>query len=159
MKNIAWGKLVSFIVICELVGVVGSIFTINSIPSWYAVLNKPTFSPPNWLFGPVWTLLYALMGIAFYVVWQKRKEISAVKTSLNWFVVQLVLNGIWTPIFFGLKDLQLAFFVICAMWVSILVTIVKFWRISKTSSILLWPYLVWVSFALILNLFVWRLNI
>ena len=140
-----------FIIGCELVGFIGSAFTFSSIPNWYVYLNKPIFSPPNWLFGPVWTLLYALMGISAYLVWKK-------KGSLNLFLIQLGLNFIWTPIFFGARNLFLALVVIVVMWIYIVKTIKAFAKIDKTASYLLYPYLAWVSFATILNFSIWFLN-
>lgn len=138
------------IVGCELVGILGSIFTFSAIPNWYATLNKPFFAPPNWIFGPVWTLLYLLMGISFYLIWKqglKKKQSEAAK----YFFVQLALNFIWTPIFFGLKLPLLALCVIIAMWLAILMTIQKFFPLSNWAAYLLIPYLLWVSFASLLN--------
>lgn len=149
-------QITLFIIGCELVGILGSAFTFSSIPNWYVYLNKPFFSPPNWLFGPVWTLLYALMGVSAYLIWQKKNKKT--KEALNLFWIQLGLNFIWTPIFFGAKNLLLALVVIVAMWVYIVKTIKAFAKINKISSYLLYPYLAWVSFATLLNLSIWILN-
>lgn len=156
MKN--WLKLVISIVGCELVGILGSIFTFSSIPDWYAYLNKPPFSPPNWLFGPVWTVLYLLMGISFYLIWQRGWKKKQNITARNYFLTQLGLNFIWTPIFFGLRAPLLALVVIIAMWVATVVTIQKLYPISKWAAYLLVPYLLWISFATILNMFIVVLN-
>lgn len=149
-------KLLAFIVLCELVGVLGSVSTISAIPTWYVGLTKPFFSPPNYLFGPVWTILYALMGISIFRILELKKK--KVVEAANLFWIQLFLNGIWTPIFFGSKQLFFAFIVIVFMWVYILKTIRAFAKIDKLSSYLLYPYLAWVSFATLLNFSIWFLN-
>lgn len=148
-------KLTGFVIGCELVGILGSVFTIKAIPSWYLYLNKPFFSPPNWIFGPVWTILYLLMGIAIYQIVNSKKN---TKVAIKMFLIQLALNFIWTPMFFGIKDLSLALLVILFMWYYILRTIQEFAKISKTASYLLYPYLAWVSFATLLNFSIWILN-
>lgn len=149
-------KLLGYIFVCEAAGVIGSLFTFSSIQNWYQFLNKPAFSPPNWIFGPVWTVLYALMGIAlFRVVEKKTKNISnAVK--LFWW--QLGFNFIWTPVFFGARNLGGAFLIIAILFVLIVMTIKSFAKIDRISAYLLAPYLVWVGFASILNFSVWILN-
>lgn len=151
-------NLILAILICQGAGLIGSIFTISAIPSWYAGLEKPSFSPPNWLFAPVWFLLYTLMGIAAYLIWDRGVGKKEVKTALTLFAVQLVLNSLWSVIFFGLRLPQYAFLEIVALWVFILLTILSFYKISKTAGLLLLPYILWVSFAAILNLFIVRLN-
>lgn len=156
MKNLP--KLLIAIIGCELVGIIGSVFTISAIPTWYVTLNKPFFSPPNWLFGPVWTLLYLLMGISFYLLWQNGWKSKKVKEARNYFLAQLFLNFIWTPIFFGLKSPGLALVVIVAMWIFIVMTIEKLKPISKPAAYLLVPYLLWVSFATALNAAIVILN-
>lgn len=156
MKHIP--KLIISIIGCELVGIVGSIFTFSSIPSWYATLNKPSFSPPNWIFGPVWTILYFLMGVSFYFIWQQGWKKKKVRTARNYFLVQLGLNFIWSPIFFGFKSPSLALLMIVAMWVLTILTIKKFYSLSKWSAYLLVPYLFWISFATILNISIVVLN-
>ena len=149
MKN--WVKLVLSIIGCELVGAIGAIFTADAIPNWYVYLNKPVFSPPNWIFGPVWTLLYMFMGIAFYLVFIKGYKKQNIKTASNYFLAQLALNFIWTPIFFGLRSPLFGLIIIIAMWILIIVTMKKFYPISKPAFYLLVPYLLWVTFATILN--------
>lgn len=156
MKNLS--KLVTSIIGCELVGLLGTPFTVTAIPTWYANISKPFFSPPNWLFGPVWTLLYFLMGISFYLIWIQDIKKKKVKTAIHFFLIQLLLNFIWSPIFFGLKSPELGFVIIIAMWSFIIATIKKFYPLSKTASYLLVPYLLWVSFATILNASIAILN-
>lgn len=157
MKKINIPKLIGSILICFLAAGVGSYFTTPSIATWYATLNKPFFSPPNWIFGPVWTLLYTMMGVALYIV-------SNIKTKLNknnsykYFFAQLTFNTIWSIVFFGLHNPMLAFGVIIVLWILIYLTIKNFAKISKTAAYLLYPYLAWVSFASLLNLAVAILN-
>lgn len=151
-------KLLASILGCELVGILGTIFTTPSIPTWYSSLNKPFFSPPNWIFGPVWTILYLLMGVSFYLIlkigWKQKK----VKDALKFFLAQLALNFIWSPLFFGLKSPLLGLITIIAMWVLIVITMKKFYPLSKVAFYLLIPYLLWVSFATILNASILILN-
>lgn len=149
LKNIS--QFILSVGLCLGVGGLGSFFTVSSIPTWYATLNKPVFSPPNWVFGPVWTILYFLMGISLYLVWQKKK-VPAV------FWVQLALNALWSIIFFGLKNPVLAMLDIAALWIAIYLTIKSFYPISKIAAYLLLPYLIWVTFASILNLSIVILN-
>lgn len=156
MKNFL--KIISSLLICFSAAALGNIFTISSIPTWYATLNKPPFSPPNYLFGPVWTILYILMAISLYLVWKKGLKDKKVKDAIKIFAIQLILNAIWSPIFFGARSLLLAFVIIVVMWIFILKTIKAFAKIDKNSSYLLYPYLAWVSFASILNFSVWVLN-
>jgi len=139
-------------------GFIGSFFTTPSISSWYAFINKPSFSPPNWLFAPVWTLLYILMGIAAFLIWQKRDN-QKTKQALRFYGTQLILNALWSIIFFGMHNPGLAFLEIIFLWSFILITLIKFYQINKIAGLLFIPYLLWVSFALILNLFVWMINI
>lgn len=150
--------LLGFILICELVGIAGSVLTVSSIQTWYATLVRPSFNPPNWIFGPVWTILYAMMGVAVFLVWQKGMKNKRVKFAVWFFMAHLLVNGIWTPIFFGLHNLALALFVISLMWLMIAYLVILFSKINKISSWLLVPYLFWVSFATVLNFSFWFLN-
>ncbi len=150
-------KLIALIILCQLAGIIGSIFTISSISSWYAFLNKPFFNPPSWLFGPVWISLYALMGISLYLIWSSKNS-SEKSGSLKIFGIQLVLNALWSIFFFGLQNLWLAFVEIIILWFAIFFTIKKSLKVSKKSAYLLIPYLLWVSFAAILNLSIALLN-
>ena len=151
-------KLILSVVVCLAVGIVGSVFTSPAIPTWYMSLNKPIFNPPNWIFGPVWSLLYILMGISFYMIWEKRKKNKNAANAIKLFAVQLVLNAVWSPIFFGAKNLFLSLIVIIFMWFAILKTIRAFAKVNKTASYLLYPYIAWVSFASVLNFSIWMLN-
>jgi len=148
-------KLLISIIICELAGVVGSVFTMPEIGSWYKSLNKPSFNPPNWIFGPAWTIIFVLMGISLYLVWQAKGK---KKKAIVIFAVQLLLNIFWSALFFGFHSPFFALIEIIFLWLAILWTIVKFYKISKTASYLLFPYILWVSFAAFLNLFIWVLN-
>ena len=136
--------LVLFIVICELAGAIGAIFTAPSIPVWYAALAKPSFSPPNWLFFPVWTILYLMMGISAYLVWAFDIRKKNVMGSLM--------------VFFGMHSILGGFIVIIAMWFAIAFTIISFGKISRNAALLLFPYLMWVTFATILNFALLILN-
>jgi len=151
-------KLIISIGLCFIVAFIGSAVTLPSIPTWYAQLNKPFFNPPNFIFGPVWTVLYLLMGISLYLVWNKGWKNKNTNKAIRVFLVQLALNFSWSFVFFGLHLPFLAFLTIIALWIIIFYTITLFKKISKLASELLIPYLLWVSFALILNLFIVILN-
>jgi tryptophan-rich sensory protein len=139
------------------VGILGSVFTIPSITSWYQTLNKPFFNPPNFIFGPVWTTLYALMGVSIYLILEKKLK-KQKRILLFLFSLQLVLNFWWSILFFGLRLPLAALIEIAVLWLSILVLIIKFYKFSKPASILLIPYIVWVSFASLLNASIVILN-
>jgi tryptophan-rich sensory protein len=156
MKNLP--KLIVSVIGCEIVGALGTPFTISAIPTWYATLNKPFFAPPNWIFGPVWTLLYFLMGVAFYLIWKQGWKKKKEKTACYFFLAQLGLNFIWSPIFFGLRAPLLGLIVIVLMWAFIVMTMKKFYPLSKLAFYLLVPYLLWVSFATMLNAAILLLN-
>ncbi len=156
IRNIA--KLVISIVICQLVGVIGSVFTNTSVQTWYAELQLPSFTPPGWFIGTVWIILYTLMGISLYLVWNKGLRNKRVKNSLYLFGLQLILNAVWSFLFFGLRSPFLGLIEIVFLWVAIAFTILKFYKISRTAAWLLVPYIVWVSVALMLNFYIWRLN-
>jgi tryptophan-rich sensory protein len=145
------------VVFCELVGISGALFTGPAVDGWYRTLERPAFAPPNWVFGPAWTLLYALMGIAAYLVWKAPKT-PARRAALAWFGAQLALNAIWSPVFFGLKNPGFALLIIVMMWAAIVATIAAFARVRTAAAWLLVPYLLWVSFATYLNYSFWALN-
>ncbi|MDO8676046.1 MAG: TspO/MBR family protein [Candidatus Azambacteria bacterium] len=164
-------KLIIAIVVSELAGIIGSVFTTPSIAgpstgsglSWYAGIVKPALNPPAWVFGPVWTTLFALMGISAFLVWSSYAEASAdkkkgIKVALILFSVQLVLNTIWSIIFFGLHSPGGALIEIVFLWLSILATTIAFYKISKPAAWLLAPYILWISFAMYLNYAIWALN-
>ncbi|MCC9605706.1 tryptophan-rich sensory protein [Blastopirellula sp. JC732] len=142
---------------CVAVGVVGAVFTTPKIPTWYAGLEKPSWTPPNYLFGPVWTTLYILMGIAAWLVWRGGSW-TATRAALTAFAVQLTLNAIWSPLFFGLESPLVGLIVIVLLWLMIGVTIYGFARRATLAALLLVPYFLWVSYASCLNFAIWRLN-
>lgn len=145
-------KLVFAIVVCQMVGVIGAFFTAPVVSSsWYAELIKPSFNPPGWIFPPVWIGLYALMAIAVFLVRKNKKLIA-------FFAVQLFFNGLWPILFFGFKNSFYAFWDIIILWILILVLVFKFFKARKIAGFLLVPYILWVSFALILNYYIWFLN-
>jgi len=151
-------KLILSIVICQGAGFLGSLATTPSIGTWYKTLAKPSFSPPNAVFGPVWITLYLMMAVALFLVWKRGAGAAGVKSALVLFFVQLALNTLWSVLFFGLHQPMWAFFEIVALWIFILLTLIAFWRISLPAGLLLVPYLLWVSFASVLNFALWRLN-
>jgi len=142
----------------ELLGGLGAAVTGSQIAGWYAGLNKPPGTPPNWLFGPVWISLYAMVGVAFAIIWHRAEAGPAKRAVMLWFAVQLVLNLAWTPMFFGWHKLLLALVVIVALWVAIVVTIARFRKLQPVAGLLLIPYLLWVSYATYLNAGYWWLN-
>ena len=141
-----------------IIGGISGSFTSASINTWYVTLNKPWFNPPNWIFAPVWTLLYIMMGIAFYLIW-KTEAVNYVKqTAVILFAAQLLINFLWSLIFFYLKQPGWAMLDIILMWILIIATIFSFGKISSTAAWLMLPYICWVSFAMILNFYLWKLN-
>jgi len=151
-------KLAISLILPQLAGGIGALFTTPSVTSWYGTITKPSFNPPSWIFGPVWTTLFVLMGIAFYLVWQQGTNRPQVRQALAVFGVQLVLNTLWSIIFFGLHSPGAALIEIAFLWLAIAATIAFFAKISKPAAWLLAPYLAWVSFAAFLNFTIWRLN-
>jgi len=161
------GTLALFIIACESAGILGSLFTIQSIPTWYATLIKPPFAPPNWLFAPVWTVLYALMGIAAFLIWEKKTasrampksaKLNMVSAALNMFGIQLILNALWSVVFFGLRSPLFGLFIIFLMLFTIAITMWRFYFIDKRAFWLMVPYLLWVGFATLLNFYIFALN-
>lgn len=146
------------LIICFLPGIIGSIFTSEAIPVWYTSLQKPVLTPPNWIFAPVWTILYILMGITLFLLVKKTGKLSYIKLALFLFVIQLFLNGLWSYVFFGLKSLLGGIFIIIPLWIVIIMCIREFRFISVASSWLMVPYLLWISFAAYLNIAVFLLN-
>jgi tryptophan-rich sensory protein len=152
------GKLVCSVSLCLATGFLGSFTTMDSVNTWYADLSRPTFTPPDWAFGVVWPILYVMMGISAFMIWNKGFSSRKVKVALGLFLLQLVLNGLWTPIFFGLHMMGLALVEIILLWIAIIITIFAFWRISRAAAYLLLPYILWVSFAIVLNAALWQMN-
>ena len=161
MQNSKTVRVIKFlvsIIACQLAGYIGSIFTTPEIAGWYALLHKPSFSPPDWVFAPVWTTLFLLMGISLYLVWKKQILAEGKGLAVSIFIFQLVLNILWSLLFFGFHSPLAGLIEIIALWVMILFTIESFYEISRASAWLLLPYILWVTFAGVLNFFIWWLN-
>lgn len=156
MKNIL--KLFLFIGIVELVGIIGSVFTSSSVNGWYQTLIRPDLAPPDWVFAPVWTTLFALMGISAFLIWEKSVSNKGARFALFIFACQLLLNLLWSMIFFGLQSPGWALLEIGILWIAITTTILLFYKISRLASLLLIPYILWVTFAVYLNYLFWILN-
>lgn len=151
-------KLLAAIVICNFAGIIGSLVTTTGEGSWYAAIEKPSFNPPGFVFGPVWTTLYILMGISLYLIWMEGTGRREVRLALIFFSTQLVLNALWTFLFFGLQSPFLGLVEIIILWLFIVATIVAFYRFNKTAAFLMVPYLAWVTFAAFLTYSIWILN-
>lgn len=150
--------LILLILLCQAAGFIGSIPTISAIDSWYKFLNKPLFSPPNWIFMPVWTTLYTLMGISFYLIVISKKNIVARKRAIILFLIHLAFNSLWSLIFFGLKNVGLALLEIIMLDALVVAVMVNFYRIKKIAAYLLIPYLTWILFASFLTYSIYILN-
>jgi translocator protein len=150
--------LVISLLLCQGAGFIGSLFTRPSIPTWYATLEKPAFTPPNGVFSPVWIMLFALMGISLFLVWRTGLTERKTRVALGFFAAQLVFNILWSASFFGLRSPLLGLIDIVVLWVAIALTIFSFFKISRLSAVLLLPYILWVSFAVVLNASIWTLN-
>ena len=152
MKAIQIFKFIFALTLCFAASGLGAMFvTDDSLTNWYSQLQKPNIAPPNWVFGPIWTILYLLMGISVFLVWNKGLEYPKVKLAIGLFLIQLTLNALWTPIFFGFHLILLALIDIILLFIAILVTLLVFKTISFSASMLLLPYLIWVAYAAILN--------
>lgn len=149
-------KLFISLLLPQIAGGLGAFFTLSSVQSWYLTLNKPSWNPPSWLFGPVWTTLYVLMGIACYLIW--KSEHPRKKQVLTLYFLQLFLNFLWSPAFFGVQNPMLGMLVIVPLWAAILACILMFRKINTWAALLMIPYLLWVSFATVLNATIWYLN-
>jgi tryptophan-rich sensory protein len=158
MKINNFFKLVISLVVTQMAGIVGSLFTMSSIPTWYATLIRPPLNPPNWIFGPVWTILYLMMGVALYIVWKEGDKKLKIRLAIYIFGFQLLANALWSIIFFGAQNVGLALVDIIILWFAIVATIFRFYKISKTAAYLLVPYLLWVTFATYLNAGIFYLN-
>jgi tryptophan-rich sensory protein len=158
MKINSFAKLYITIGVSLLAGFIGSIFTMSAVTTWYTTLVRPVLSPPNWVFGPVWTTLYILMGISAFLIWKNGLDRKDVRKALAVFGLQLILNTTWSIIFFNLQSPAWAFVNIVAMWIAIVWTMILFYKISRPAMWLLLPYIMWVSFAGYLNLMIWILN-
>ena len=154
------GTLALFILACESAGILGSMYTIQSIPTWYAALTKTPFAPPNWLFAPVWIMLYALMGLAAFLIWERKKgaQEKRVCAALNMFGIQLILNALWSVMFFGLRSPLFGLVIILLMLLTIALTMWRFYFIDGRAFWLMVPYILWVGFATLLNFYIFALN-
>lgn len=150
-----WMVLAGFVLLCFAAAGMGSALTNLSVETWYAGLRKPSFNPPNWIFGPVWTALYLMMAVAAWLVWRR----AGWDTSLTLFFAQLALNVVWSGLFFGMRSPGAAFAEIVLLWFAILLTTVGFAAVSSAAAALMLPYLAWVAFAAVLNFSIWRLNV
>ena len=151
-------QIIVGVLLCEGVGLLAAWATQTSVTTWYPTLTKPGFTPPDWLFGPVWTVLYAMMGVAAALVWQRRTEDTTSQSALVLFGVQLLLNGGWSFAFFGARSPGLGLIVIVALWGALAWTTERFFRVRAAAGWLLVPYLLWVTYAGALNLSIWLLN-
>jgi tryptophan-rich sensory protein len=157
LKATEFLKLGASVFLCQIAGFLGALFTAPAIPTWYAALKKPFFTPPNWIFSPVWISLFILMGISLFFVWRRQGH-PQLRMALFFFFVQLVLNVFWSVAFFGLRAPLLGLIDIVLLWFAILFTITNFLKVSKFAGALLIPYFLWVSFATLLNFSLWILN-
>jgi translocator protein len=151
-------KILISVVTCLGIGFISGQITKSAIIDWYPMIKKPFFNPPNWVFAPVWTMLYVMMAVAAALVWDKIDRNNLVKTALRYFVIQLILNSLWSILFFGLHNPGLALIEIVLLWLMIYETFIQFGKIDKLAANLLIPYLGWVGFATILNASIWFLN-
>lgn len=149
--------LIGWLLTTAAAAAIGGLASRNA-SSFYAELARPSWSPPAWLFGPVWTLLYIMMGVAAWLVWREGGW-SAARTALTLFIVQLIFNAAWSWLFFAMRRGDLAFYEIIVLLVLIIATIVSFWPVSKVAAVLMMPYLAWVMFASVLNFTIWRMNL
>lgn len=149
-------KLIISLILPQLAGAIGAFFTFNAVKDWYPTLNKPDWTPPSWVFGPVWTILYFLMGIACFLIWNSDDPTK--KSLLNLYFLQLVFNVLWSAAFFGARSPILGVMVILPLWAMILACVIQFHPVSAWASYLMIPYLLWVTFATALNISIWRLN-
>ena len=151
-------KFIASIIICQSAGVFGSMATFEAVPGWYITLEKPFFAPPNWIFGPVWIILYYLMGVSLYIVWKDELKSKTRKVFFVVFAIQLILNALWSLLFFGLKSPLLGLIDILILDVMLVVTIFYAKRVSKYAAMLLIPYMVWIIIASVLNYAIMVLN-
>jgi tryptophan-rich sensory protein len=158
MKRKLFIRISICVLVCLLIGFLSSIATQSSVNTWYTTLEKPGFTPPNWLFGPVWTILYILMGVSAGIVWSRGLHHVWVKTALYHFVFQLMFNALWSLVFFGLQKLLWALLTIITLMILILLTIKWFRVVNNKAAYLLIPYAIWVLYAMALNFEIWRLN-
>jgi tryptophan-rich sensory protein len=160
-SNQKWRQLLLFLFLCFSVEIIGGWLTRSSVSSWYPTLHKPSWNPPNWIFGPVWTILYGLMAISLWLIWLKQKEGSEQKSfqlAYILFGLQLFLNCLWSGLFFWMQNPALALIDILLLWVVLLLTIIEFHKHSPLAAFLLVPYFLWITYAVTLNAAIWNLN-
>ncbi len=151
-----WIVLIGFLLAVAVIAGAGSLFTSTGVSTWYRQLIRPSWTPPDWLFGPVWTVLYIGMAVSVWLVWKQRLPRS--RWAIAVWLLQLLLNGAWSPIFFGAHSIGGGLITIVLLWLAILATVSVFWRVSRVAAILMLPYLAWVTFASVLNLALWKMN-
>lgn len=157
-KKNTLGLIIALLIPLSLGGI-GALANNSSSSAWYQTLTKPSWNPPGWVFGPVWTTLYILMGLASWLIWRKRNDHQPeIQQALGWYSIQLFFNGIWSFIFFGMQYIHLALVNIVLLWSTLLITILHFFRIQRAAAGLLVPYFLWVTFATVLNATIWWLN-
>jgi tryptophan-rich sensory protein len=152
-----WIALIGFLLVVAVIAGAGSLFTSMGVSVWYRQLTRPSWTPPDWLFGPVWTVLYISMAVAAWLIWKRRLPRS--RWAIGVWFAQLLLNGAWSPVFFGLHSIGGGLITIALLWLAILATVGVFWPVSRAAAILMLPYLAWVTFASCLNLALWKLNL
>jgi tryptophan-rich sensory protein len=157
-RLVSWAALTGFIAVSVGTGALGGWITSDAVQTWYPTLNKPSWNPPNWLFAPVWTVLYVMMAIAAWLVWKKDARFAGVRAALILFFVQLALNLLWSALFFAARSPGLALIEVAVLWLAVAATLYAFITVSRPGGLLMLPYLAWVSFAAILNFAIWRLN-
>ena len=150
--------LLVFVTLCLLVSAAGGVVTATSVDTWYQALAKPSFNPPDWIFAPVWTTLYFLMGVSGWRIWRRRAS-RATRGALALFGLQLFFNFAWSVLFFGFQRIDLALIDIVILFVAIVANMILFWRIERLATLLLVPYAAWVVFAIVLNVSIWLLNV
>jgi benzodiazapine receptor len=156
-NNIRWGTLAVCVIICQLAGIIGAFFTQQSVTTWFLTLRKPVFNPPAWVFGPMWTLLYLLMGIALYQV-VTRARYRENKCVYTIFSIQLILNSLWSFFFFGMRSPGLALIDIVLLDIAVGYTLIELYRVKPSAAFIMIPYQLWILFATVLNLAIYLLN-
>jgi benzodiazapine receptor len=152
------GKLIISLALPQLAGLLGTLYSVDAVPGWYSTIEKPAFTPPDWIFAPVWLSLYALMGISLYLVWRNGLDGKDARFAFKLFIIHLFFNALWSVLFFGLHYIGIAVLEIIALWMLILVIFINFLKIHRLAGWLLLPYLIWVSYAAVLNFSIWVLN-
>jgi tryptophan-rich sensory protein len=151
-------KLLISIIVCQAAGIIGSFFTARALPGWFAGLNQPSFTPPDWMYAPIWIVMYLLMAIAAFLIWWRGLHIKPVRVAMILFLVQLVLNLLWVVTLFGLQSVLYGLVTVVALWIMVLFTIIQFYKISIAAGTLMIPYILWVTFTVILNGSLYLLN-